>query len=67
MLSSQVRCLCFCKDKKSYKKKQRSKAQHKEYLFRRGEEKVLLDLDIVSLVNLIQSYRVMKKVLFEKN
>ena len=38
-----------------------------EYLFKQGERKVNLDLDIVNLVNLIQRNRVLKKVLLEKN
>ena len=56
-------CFCF----RSKQNLNKTKAGRKEIFFKKGQKKLDRDLDIVNLINLMKSLRIMRQVLFSAN
>lgn len=57
LIISAIRCLCLRKNRNLLKGG--SHGEKKEYYIRKGADKLVRDLDIVNLIDLIKGYRVM--------
>lgn len=65
MLWALVKCF-GCRSNHSLSKG-KTWADKNEVYYNKGYEKLMHDLDVVNLVEMIKGYRVMKQVLFDRN
>jgi len=64
LVASSFKCLCC----RSTRRLKRLHGENKaEFYYRKGEEKLNKDLNIVNMIEMMKGFRVMKQVLFDQN